>query len=92
MLGLRYGCVPIGRSTGGLRDTIRDHRNSKVSTGFLFDEATPEALVRTIYKALEVFSDPPAWHALQLRGMKQDFSWERSAREYLKLYQVLVQK
>ncbi len=92
MLGLRYGCVPIGRSTGGLRDTIRDHRNSKVSTGFLFDEATPEALVRTIHKALEVFSNPAAWQALQLRGMKQDLSWERSAREYLKLYQVMVQK
>jgi starch synthase len=84
--------VPIGRSTGGLRDTIRDHRNSKVSTGFLFNEATPEALVRTIQRALEVFADPAAWQGLQQRGMKQDFSWERSAREYLKLYQVMVQK
>ncbi|MBN2149055.1 MAG: glycogen synthase [Anaerolineales bacterium] len=92
MIALRYGCVPIGRATGGLRDTIRDYHDSKFSTGFLFQDATSEALAEAILRAMEVFSDQQKWRELIQRGMGQDFSWERSAREYLKLYQELVQK
>jgi starch synthase len=91
MIAMRYGCVPIGRATGGLHDTIYDYNHGKDSTGFLFDEASPEALLGALTRALRVFKDKKAWLSLQRRGMEQDFSWQRSAKEYLELYRTLLQ-
>ena len=92
MIGMRYGCVPLARATGGLKDTITDYHDGKAgtSTGFLFLEATYKALARTIRRALEIYQDQRRWSGLQRRGMKLDFSWERSALEYMDLYQELV--
>jgi starch synthase len=90
MIAMRYGCVPIARATGGLKDTIRDFSASAESTGFLFAWDTPTALGATIRRALQLFKDEEEWRAIQLRGMAEDFSWERSAREYLALYKRLV--
>jgi starch synthase len=91
MIAMRYGCVPIARATGGLRDTILDPAVTASSTGFLFKQANPEAMVEAIQRALRIYSnDPSGWQDIQKRGMEQDFSWERSAREYLKLYLKLV--
>jgi starch synthase len=82
---MHYGCVPIARATGGLSDTIQD-----TSTGFLFKPADPDALADAIQRALHIYLDDPIqWQAIQIRDMQQDFSWERSAREYLKKYQHL---
>jgi starch synthase len=90
MIAMRYGCVPIARATGGLRDTIQDYHLSAESTGFLFSDPTSASLAGALQHALEVYEDFDAWRGLQQRGMAQDFSWERSARQYLELYQVLV--
>ncbi|MBN1148663.1 MAG: glycogen synthase [Anaerolineales bacterium] len=90
MIAMRYGCVPLGRATGGLRDTIQDYGQSGQSTGFLFTEASAEALALALGRAFSVYNDPTAWRGLQLRGMQQDFSWERSALQYLELYSLLV--
>jgi starch synthase len=85
MIAMHYGCVPIARATGGLSDTIQD-----TSTGFLFKPADPDALADAIQRALHIYLDDPIqWQAIQIRDMQQDFSWERSAREYLKKYQHL---
>ena len=86
LISMRYGCVPIARATGGLVDTIEDGQ-----TGFLFNdysvEAFWEALARTIY----VYNvDKPRWREIQLAGMRQDFSWARSAEIYIELYQNLL--
>ena len=90
MIGMRYGCVPLARATGGLKDTIIDyHTNQTNSTGFLFKEANPHALSLAIRRALDVYRDQRRWRGLQRRGMKTDFSWEKSAREYLNLYKEL---
>ena len=88
MIGMRYGCIPLARSTGGLKDSIIDYHSNRgtESTGFLFDQAAPPALTKAIQRALDIFSDKRRWAGLQRRGMKADFSWEKSAREYLKLY------
>lgn len=86
MIAMRYGCVPIARATGGLSDTIQDYSRSKDSTGFLFTNPSARALAGAIERALKVWSEPAEWRALQLRGMQMDFSWERSARQYLELY------
>ncbi|MCC7129984.1 MAG: glycogen synthase [Anaerolineae bacterium] len=86
MIAMRYGCVPLGRSTGGLRDTIFDYDQTRESTGFLFEEATPQSLLGGMIRALKTHRDKQSWRELQLRGMAQDFSWDRSADQYKKLY------
>jgi starch synthase len=87
MIAMHYGCVPIARATGGLSDTIYDPSSTDQSTGFLFSTTKPEALVSTIQRALGVFqNDPTSWQEMQVHGMQQDFSWDRSALAYMKHY------
>ncbi len=92
MMAMRYGCVPLARATGGLQDTILDE-NSFIEggTGFLFQTAEAGALSMAIRSALQVFPDRKRWCGIQERGMKQDFSWERSALEYSKIYHNLLE-
>ncbi len=87
MYSLRYGTVPVVRATGGLDDTVVNYNErSGRGTGFKFSEYTAPSLVRTMKRALKVFGDRRKWRALQLAGMRQDFSWDVSAREYVKVY------
>ena len=90
MIAMRYGCVPVARATGGLRDTIQDYSRSAQSTGFLFDDPTSDALATALVRVLQVFKDKGEWQRLQRIGMAQDFSWTHSARQYLAAYQSLV--
>lgn len=90
MLAMRYGCVPIARATGGLRDTILDAADPGNATGFLFEEATSASLAGAIERALVTFHEPVRWLKLQNNGMEQDFSWDRSARQYLDIYHSLI--
>jgi len=85
---LKYGTVPIVRAVGGLDDTIHgyDRRTGK-GTGFKFHEYTPEALLAAVRTALAVFREPEKWRKLMLSGMACDFSWEASAREYVRIYE-----
>ena len=91
IIAMRYGCIPIARDTGGLSDTIWDQDAPGKNTGFLFKEATSDALALAVGRALHVYNRPEVWQAIQKRAMKQDFTWERSAKEYLALYQNLAQ-
>ena len=87
MIAMRYGCLPLARATGGLKDTITGyHEDSAHATGFLFEEETPQALANTIQQALEVYKDQDQWHAMQVNAMRKDFSWHQSALKYAKLY------
>ncbi len=88
MIALRYGTVPIVRRTGGLSDTVVDcNARTGRGTGFLFNEYSAPALLKCIRRALNVFSNKAKWHRLMQAGMHEDFSWEHSAKEYVKLYQ-----
>jgi len=87
MIAMRYGCVPVVRVTGGLKDTV-----SEGHTGFLFEEAAPEALVAALRRALAAFPAQERWRELQRNGMEQDFSWTKSARQYWMIYQSLDDK
>ncbi len=91
LYSLRYGTVPVCRETGGLADTVMDYSQegleSGEATGFLFGPDEPEALAEALRRALSVYADGDEWRALQRNGMAQDWSWERSAREYLQVYQ-----
>jgi starch synthase len=86
MIGMRYGCVPIARATGGLADTITNYWGENQGTGFLFQDAHPLALAEALRRALAVFPDKKSWQGIQRRGMLGDYSWDRSAKEYFKLY------
>ncbi len=86
MIAMRYGAVPVARRTGGLADTVTDAADPG-GKGFLFDQYSPRALSDAFDRALRVYSDPPKWAELQRRGMRSDFSWSRSAAQYVALYE-----
>lgn len=85
---LKYGTVPVVRATGGLDDTIQAI-NGKGGTGFKFAEYSPDALLATIRRAAETYRQSKVWRQLMLNGMRKDFSWVASAKEYAKIYQTL---
>jgi starch synthase len=88
MYSMRYGTVPVVRATGGLDDTVADYNDAtRIGTGFKFGPYTPVALLEAMDRAKTVFANPSDWKRLQAAGMRQDFSWDRSAREYVKLYE-----
>jgi len=83
LIGMRYGCVPVVRATGGLADTVMDGL-----TGFAFEEYTAEAFWGALSRALRVYrSEPGLWRRIQARGMAVDSSWDRSAGLYEALYE-----
>jgi len=90
LYGLKYGAVPIVRRTGGLADTVCDCTPETLAagraTGFVFDAPTPEAVSDSVRRAIELYHDPKSWQRLTQIGMRQDWSWEASARKYLELY------
>jgi starch synthase len=88
MYSMRYGTVPIVRATGGLDDTVTDYNDAaEAGTGFKFGDYTASALFAAMLRARAIFAKPHIWKKLQIAGMRQDFSWDRSAREYVKLYE-----
>ncbi len=93
LYSLRYGTVPIVRRTGGLADTVVSFRpstvKSKSATGFHFIDASSDALLATIMLALCVYEEDAAWNWMVKSGMGTDLSWERSARQYTKLYRTM---
>jgi len=93
MNALRYGTVPIVRRTGGLIDTVTDYDpKTGRGTGFLFTDHSAPALVDCLRSALDVYGNANKWKHLVQNGMKQDFSWERSAQEYVKVYRKAMRK
>jgi starch synthase len=60
---------------------------SPTSTGFVFQDYTPEALLGALQRALALYPDRRRWRTLQLAGMHKDHSWDRSAREYVTIYE-----
>lgn len=88
MISLRYGTIPIVRTTGGLRDTIVGYvGNKEEGNGFTFWGKQVDDLVEMSKKALEVYNNKEEWKALVKKAMEDDFSWAHSAREYAKLYE-----
>ena len=88
MIAMRYGTVPIVRETGGLKDTVRPYEAWRDSgTGFTFASYNSGDMLYVIQQAVELYrSHPDAFRRLRLRAMAEDFSWNRSARQYLNIY------
>jgi starch synthase len=88
LIAMRYGCVPVVRATGGLADTVMDGL-----TGFAFEEYSAAAFASALQRALDVYrNEPVRWRSLQERGMAVDSSWERSARDYVDLYERVLER
>lgn len=88
MIAMRYGTLPLVRKTGGLADTVKDGKN-----GFVFESYSPTELARTLRMVLKIFrEDPSKIQQMRIAAMKEDFSWDKSAREYKKLYQKVIRE
>jgi starch synthase len=96
LYSLKYGAVPVVRATGGLADTIVDatpaNLASGTANGFSFQDYSGLALAETLDRACRLYrDDKAAWAKLVQTGMRQDWSWAHSAREYVRLYQQTIE-
>jgi starch synthase len=89
MYAQRYGAVPVVRRTGGLADTVDEcDAWADTGTGFLFERPAPTAFRDSLWRALNLFrTDPEAFAALRRRGMRRDFSWDRSIPAWQLVYE-----
>jgi starch synthase len=91
LYAMTYGTVPIVHAVGGLRDTVTPwDPHTQTGTGFRFESFTPQAMRQALEQALATYRQPELWQQLQRNGMRQNWSWDRSAQEYIALYQSLI--
>ncbi len=81
LISLRYGTIPLVFKTGGLADTVNK------DNGFIFDTYTKEDLLKTVKKSLESYGNKTGWKSLVKKAMGYNFSWDASAKEYVRLYE-----
>ncbi|MCH2180574.1 MAG: glycogen synthase GlgA [Mariniblastus sp.] len=92
MYSQTYGTIPVVRNTGGLADTVIQYDESTGrGTGILFDEFTNQGVLWGVRRALQLYQDPDQWYQIVSNAMMQDFSWNRSARQYAELFERLSQ-
>ena len=95
MYSLRYGTVPVVRATGGLADTITGYDPlvpNPAANGFVFQEYSALALSEILRQACDAYRRPEVWRQLMNVGMSQDWTWARSAKQYIELYQKTVER
>ncbi|HET6272612.1 MAG TPA: glycogen synthase GlgA [Bacteroidota bacterium] len=93
LYSLKYGTVPIVRATGGLDDSIENFSPANGNgTGFKFTKYQSSELLKTIQRAVQIYSDQTIWRKIIRNGMSKDFSWEASAKKYLQLYRGVTRK
>ncbi len=91
LYSLRYGAIPVVRSTGGLRDTIVDYSEDvNNGTGFTFEDYSESEFIATIEKALELYENKDELKRVIKRAMKQEFSWTEAAKKYVSLYKEML--
>ncbi len=91
MISMRYGTVPVAREVGGLRDTVFDVDRPEGGNGFTFQTCDTEGMLWALRRAVERYQNKDAWRDIMLEGMREDFTWDKSALLYRDLYQDLMQ-
>jgi starch synthase len=87
MYSLRYGTIPIVRATGGLDDSVVDFTESaQNATGVKFYDYSARALAKAIRKATAIYLNASLLRKCRLNGMKADFSWTSTVKQYMKIY------
>lgn len=89
MYAMAYGTPPVVHAVGGLRDTVTEWDGS-AGTGFRFDAFTSEAFAEAALRALAVYARPEAWRQLVQDAMSADFSWTRSAQQFVHIYEQIA--
>lgn len=89
MIALRYGSIPVVRETGGLKDSVQDSGDGE-GNGFTFQTYNSGDMYGAIHRALEGYQNTEGWEILVKRAMGCDYSWGRSANEYIRLYRELI--
>lgn len=96
LYSLKYGTVPVVHATGGLADSITDANDETLAAGtangFSFDTYNVTALADALERACRAFHNRPLWEQLIRTGMRQDWSWNHSAREYERLYARMLKR
>ncbi|MEG9438760.1 glycogen synthase GlgA [Edaphobacter sp. HDX4] len=87
---LKYGTIPVVRATGGLEDSIDEPVDGR-GNGFKFSGYDSNGLLDAVQRALTAFQDKKTWRAMMKRAMEQDFSWDKPAREYVRVYERVIQ-
>jgi starch synthase len=91
MYSLKYGTIPIVYNVGGLAETITEYNALENSgNGFVFEKYNVRDLVRAVKRAIKVYKKKDTWNTLQLKAMDEDFSWNKSAEQYLKIYNSIL--
>lgn len=91
MIACRYGTVPVVRETGGLKDSITDCGDGQ-GMGFTFKTYNANDMLYALHRALGAYNNKEDWPLLVSRCMAADFSWGRSANEYIRLYRSLIKE
>jgi starch synthase len=91
MFAMRYGTIPIVRATGGLKDSVKDI-SEQDGYGICFDEFNLENAEYAINRAIDLFENQSLFNQVRSKVMKLDFSWNRSAKEYIDVYRKLIKK
>ena len=89
MYAMRYGTIPIVRSVGGLKDTVKDISEEN-GYGIRFDDFNLQAAGHAIYRAIELFDDQKKLDAVVKQIVKLDYSWSSSAEKYVSMYKELI--
>lgn len=93
IFSMRYGTIPVVRETGGLNDTVQSYNEfTGEGTGFTFKNYNAHDMLYTLKRALHFYHDRPVWDNLVKKAMRQNFRWDKSAKEYLKLYKNALSK
>ena len=96
LYSLKFGTIPVVRATGGLADTIVNATDATLASGeangFCFHEYSQLALSEALTRTLEAYADKPTWNRLIQNAMQQDWSWSRSAKQYVQLYQQTIER
>ena len=90
MIAMHYGCIPVASAVGGLVDSIDVIEEDR--TGFLFHKTEKQSFLAVLEQAVTCYHQTNKWRKIQIRAMQKDFSWKKSAQEYLKVYQKLTRK